>query len=372
MRILHLITRSEPGGGQTIASILAGGAGSAGHKVAIAYGPEGNGEAWVNLDPSIERIPLPNLRRSISPARDLRALGEISRLCASWKPDILHLHTSKAAALGRLAGGIDRRRIVYTMHGYDQLKTANRKLLHIDKALRKRCGAVVAVSRRDRDAMNRDGYGALYIPNGVGESSGSLKPDNPAAKAMRAARSKGMTIALAVARDAPPKRVDILRAAARLLEGYVEIFWIGGLPTPQDPPNFNAMGALSDASAYLGLADIFLLASEHEGMPVSLLEAFSAGLSVVASGVGGIPELLGLTAMDPERAMPERIVKTPYGYIARNEVIAFADAIADLASNHRFREEAGKAARLAWQKEYSAALMVERYGALYDRIRDQR
>lgn len=139
-----------------------------------------------------------------------------------------------------------------------------------------------------------------------------------------------------------------------------------------DPPNFNAMGALPNASAYLGLADIFLLASEHEGMPVSLLEAFSAGLSVVASGVGGIPELLGLAAMDPERAMSGRIIKTPYGYIVRNEVIAFADAIANLASNHRFREEAGREARLAWQKEYSAALMVERYGALYDSIRDQR
>lgn len=162
MRILQVVTRSEPGGAQSIVLSLSESLCEAGHTVAIASGPEGAGEAWRGIDSRVTCMELNHLGRSISPLKDYLAVRELGRMYREWKPDIVHLHTSKAGAIGRMASGIDRGRIVYTMHGYDQLRKANRKLLFVDKALRKRCGAIVAVSQADLEAM-RDEIGRAHV-----------------------------------------------------------------------------------------------------------------------------------------------------------------------------------------------------------------
>ena len=125
MRILHVVTRSEFGGAQGVVRTLAEAQSAQGHSVGIAAGLEGFWEAFAGMDRRVESISLPLLVRAIRPKEDLMALVALGALFRRWKPDIVHLHTSKAGALGRLAAGVDRRHIVYTMHGYDQIRVLN-------------------------------------------------------------------------------------------------------------------------------------------------------------------------------------------------------------------------------------------------------
>lgn len=353
MTILHLITRSEPGGGQTVVRTLALRQARSGDRVLVASGPEGGGAAFFGM-PGVETLTVPHLVRALRPACELRALAEIAALYRRVKPDIVHLHTSKAGALGRLAPGIGRRRIVYTMHGYDQLRVQNRGLLAADRALRGRCGAVVAVSARDLDLMRADGYDPVLIPNGVEappnpDSAGDTRTADPDASRVAAIRARGLPVVLTVARDARPKRIDLLKTCARALAGVAEFIWAGGDPSPDDPANLHPLGLVRDAPALLHAADILFLPSDSEGMPLSVLEAMAAGLPVAASDVGGVPELLASGA----------------GFALPNDPAAMAAALRTLALDPEARLAAGRIGRDLWQTRYSAAAMARAYLELY-------
>lgn len=358
MRILQLVTRSETGGAQSVVSCLAAEFSAMGHKVVVASGPEGGGTAWWGLDPAIDIYEINGLVRSISPRDEIAALMAIRRLYRAWRPDIVHLHTSKAGALGRIASGIPRGRIVYTMHGFDQLRVSNRRFLAIDKALKRSCGAVVAVSEYDRKAMSDEGYRPVLIRNGTPDARKLAPSDSSLAGRLDALKKGGLPLVMLVARDAPPKRIDLARAAAAGLSGVVNIAWIGGEPETGDPANFYALGIHEGAEAYLRAADVFLLLSDHEGLSMGLLEAFSAGLPCVTSAVGGC-----LEAMELGGAGTSLMGKT-----VPNEAGAIAAALAGLATSPEERRAMGVVARAAWEEKYSSAAMAKSYLSLYEEL----
>jgi glycosyltransferase involved in cell wall biosynthesis len=358
MRILQLITRSEPGGAQAVVAGLASELIKVGHEVAIASGEEGEGEAWKGLDSRIELFEVEGLGRSVSILADIAALLSIRRLYLQWKPDIVHVHTSKAAALGRLTGAFDSSRIVYTMHGYGQLKREHKLFLPLDRFLSRGTGMVVAVSRSDLAAMKADGYRPKYVANGVAEARLAPQGDEGIIQSLRSLRAKGGAIALLVARDAAPKRIDIARAAAPMLRGRATIAWIGGEPRRGDPEGFAALGQAPHAASYLAYADMAILPSDHEGMPMSVLEGFSAGLPVIVSAVEGCLEAVGL----------EEAGRSDRGIAAANSPEAFAEAILALAESKSLRGEMGGAGRRAWEASFSPALMAQYYQFIYENI----
>ncbi len=355
MRILHVVTRSEFGGAQGVVRTLAEAQSARGHSVGVAAGLEGLWEAFAGMDRRVESISLPLLIRAIRPKEDSMALVALGALFRRWKPDIVHLHTSKAGALGRLAAGVDRRHIVYTMHGYDQIRVLNRRMLFLDKLLAKRCGAVVAVSRLDADAMKRDGYTVELIPNGVSQPIDSMSAQ---AAAIDRLRLDGLPIVIIAARDARPKRLDLCRALASRFEGKAHFVWIGGEPGPADPLAFHALGSVPQASSLFSRADIFLLCSDNEGMPLSLLEAMAAGLPVVASCAGGIPEVLS----------PEPDGGSTAGFVLPNDVDRMSSALKLLIENSARRRKMGIAGRNIWKTRYASDIMVDEYNKLYERL----
>lgn len=360
MKILHVVTRSEPGGAQSFIRDLAECFVARGHDAAVAAGPEGEWRAFSGMDERVRRFEMPDLVRAISPARDFSALFALRKLYGAWKPDIVHLHTSKAAALGRVAGVVPRNRIVYTMHGYDQLRVANRRFLAIDKALIARTGAVVAVSCEDRGAMATDGYVPALIVNGTSDVLKKEPKDPALAARFEELRRAGRPLALAIARDSPPKRIDLVRRLAETLGGAAEFAWIGGEARPDDPGHFHALGETPEASPYLRYADFFVLLSDHEGLPMSLLEAMSCGLPSIVSDVGGMREALSASG----RPSGDAETEAACGFAVK-DIAEAAEAAERLAGDAALRGRMGAAARQIWESRYSIEQSADSYLKLY-------
>lgn len=355
MRILQVITRSEPGGAQGVVRHLSEGLVAAGHEVAIAFGPEGGGSAWLGIDSRVELILIPGLVRRPSLFRELATLITLSALYRSWKPSIVHLHTSKAAALGRLAPNVDRRRIVYTMHGYDQIKKSNPGFLPFDKLLASRAAAIVAVSKADQIAMVADGYPRVsVIFNGVPEQVGTVDP--AIHQNVDDLRNRGLPLIFVIARDAVPKRLDLACSVAKSLQDRALLVWVGN-SVPRPPgPGIVFVGPVLNAPSLLKTSDIFFLPSDHEGLPLSILEAMARGVPAVASAVGGVVELLSNGG----------------GVAIRNELEDIASALRTLLDSQELRERLGKQGRLNWAMRYSSTAMVNEYIIIYSALAQAR
>jgi glycosyltransferase involved in cell wall biosynthesis len=245
-------------------------------------------------------LPLQSLRRPLRPWRDLAALVELTRLLRRERPDILHASSSKAGVLGRVAALLARVPIrIFTAHGW--AFTAHAGLASLlyrwaDRLVRPLTSVTVCVAEQQRAAgiaaRTCDPERTVVIPNGV-----------DVAGAPRARLDGRPPVVVAVGRLKPPKdALTLVRALVRLPRGSYEARIVGDGPDrPRVEEEIRSLGLTEhvrlagdrrDVPAQLAAADVFVLSSASEGMPVSVLEAMAAGLPVVASRVGGVPELV--------------------------------------------------------------------------------
>ena len=165
MKILQVITQSELGGAQTVVVQLANNL-SKEHEVVLAAG-QGDGKMWSMVNDQVTKEDCPHLQRSISLKNDLLAAIELRRLYKKYKPDIIHLHSSKAGTLGRIV--FPSKKTVYTVHGFDSVRLAFRKFLPIERFLQHFCKAVVGVSKYDERNLIAEGIknNVTTIYNGI-------------------------------------------------------------------------------------------------------------------------------------------------------------------------------------------------------------
>ena len=135
MKILQVITLSELGGAQSVVINLANQLCKE-HEVIVASG-EGDGKMWDMLSPEVIKHQCRYLQRAISLTKDPLALLELIRINAEYKPDVIHLHSSKAGLLGRIA--FPSSKIVYTVHGFDSIRVAHSKMLPLEKFMQNFC-----------------------------------------------------------------------------------------------------------------------------------------------------------------------------------------------------------------------------------------
>lgn len=286
MKILQVITQSELGGAQTVVVQLANNL-SKEHDVVLVAG-QGDGKMWDMVDDKVVRESCPHLQRSISLKNDFLAAIELRRLYKKYNPDIIHLHSSKAGTLGRIV--FPSKKIVYTVHGFDSIRLAFRKFLPIEKCLQYFCKAVVGVSKYDERNLRTEKIdkNVFTVYNGI------IIPDtNNLANIPQFNTEK--PIVLSIARVAAPKRADIFIEVAKTLPKY-EFIWIGNQCEITEygtlPSNCHFVGNIPNAGALCSKADLLMLSSDYEGLPMVILEAMSFGKPVVASNVGGISEIV--------------------------------------------------------------------------------
>lgn len=376
MRILHVVTNADLGGAPRVVTELANRAVRDGHICAAASVPAG--PFWAHLDPRVERMPLRHLRRELHPVQDPSAVLELVRLFRRWKPDIVHLHSSKASVLGRFAAllanfpAIRRIPTVYTIHGFDTILKTHRKFLPLERIMARITSAIVPVSAYDRRNLEEAGIhgNVRLIHNGASDRFG-MTPDPAVTERIGVARAEGATIVLSIARLEAPKRFDLFLEVARAFAGTgagqpadsaakVAFFWIGNVQSIDQtslPPNVEVLGEVPEAGNCINLCDVFLLLSDYEGLPMSILEALSCGKPIVASDVGGIGEAVGVAG------------GTEAGILVPNERSAASMATARLVGDPDLRARLGASARRRYEQGFSADSMWQAYLRLYMGLR---
>jgi glycosyltransferase involved in cell wall biosynthesis len=325
-RIVLVITLAEVGGAQTYVVSLLPALTDRFDVVVAAHGQGPVREAAIAA--RARYTPLEHVRRPINPVRDLLGLIELVRLLRRERPDIVHASSSKAGVLARLAARFVRVPIrVFTVHGWAFLAYSglSSRLYHwADRLVRPLTTTTICVSEGEQaaglEANTCDGERTVVIPNAVDVSA-----------APQSQHDRATPVIVAVGRlKAPKDFITLVRAFSVLRPRSFEALIVGEGPDRREleqeihrlglAARVRLAGERSDVPELLARADVFVLSSESEGFPVSVLEAMAAGLPVVASRVGGVPEAVldGRTGLlvrpgDPAElaAALERLVAEP-------------------------------------------------------------
>jgi glycosyltransferase involved in cell wall biosynthesis len=297
---------------------------------------------------------------------DPRMWPRLAAVMRRFRPDIVHTHSyvMRYAWPSRVLAGPGR--IVHTVHN-----VADREVDSLGRAIHRlafRAGAVpVAISTEvARSFRAVYGFGpAAVIPNGV-DTRAMFRPE--ARDTWR--RDHGFApcdlLVVSVARLDPQKNpAGTIEAFARAFgdRESAHLVWAGAGSLLEATRRTAAalgierrvhfIGLCDDVAALLSAGDIFLLASAWEGSPVAVIEAMAAALPVVATAVGGVPELVehGVTGL----------------LAAPGDIQALAEALAALARDPARRHAMGEAAAARAARLDSAA-MVEAYAALFEKL----
>lgn len=319
-------------------------------------------------------IRVPGLRREISPVGDVAALLRILRAFRAFRPDIVHTHMAKAGALGRLAARLAGVPIVvHTYHGnvlsgyFDAVRSTT--FFQAERFLGRLSSAVVAISPRQKQELERlrvaPSAKIVEIPLGI-----ELEPFLRASPgSLRAELGADPDIALVgiVARLVPVKSVHhFLEAAAVLVQrGVGARFVIVGDGYLRDEMEQRAAAlGVADACAFLGWRsdlpsivadlDVVVLTSRNEGYPVSLIEALAAGRAIVATEVGGVPDLIKH--------------ETNGLLVGYGDVPGLVNAIQRLLGDRALRGRLGERGRRDVYPAHDARTLVANMESLYERL----
>lgn len=338
MKILQIITLCELGGAQSVVINLANELCKE-HDVIVAAG-EGDGKMWTMLAPSIQQEQCKYLKRALSPINDLRTIFTFWQLYNKYKPDIIHLHSSKAGMLGRIA--FPSKKVIYTVHGFDSIRLAYRKFLPIERMMQNTCKAIVGVSKYDEKHMIIENItNNIYtIYNGVYEPKTNLNPFH------QSNRKK----ILCIARISKPKKVDLFCEIAKILPEF-DFIWVGNqYKIEKHPDNVFFLGNIPNAATFCRNVDLFILPSNYEGLPMVIIEAMSCSLPIVASNVGGISEI---------------VRNGENGFTVENNPNLFAEKIQIILNNSDLYNKFATKSYQIFKNELTVKKMVEAYLEIY-------
>lgn len=316
IRVLRVFSRLNIGGPSFHVIFLSAGLDARGYETRLVVGKESPREGNL-LDLASERgvavVMLEGLGRAIRPFDDVRAFRALYRLVREYRPTIVHTHTAKAGVLGRLAArlaGVPV--VVHTYHGHVLRGYfpgfVSAPLRVIERVLNRMSDAVVTVSESVGHDLERLGViGARpvrVIPLGL-ELERLARPLPRGLLRPEAGFADDAPLVGIVGRLVPIKDVGtFLGAAAKVLaaEPRARFSVVGDGDERAQLEAAAAQAGLGDrvrfhgwqrdTAAVYGDLDVVVNCSRNEGTPVALIEALAAGLPVVATRVGGTPELL--------------------------------------------------------------------------------
>ena len=315
----------------------------------------------------INAVRVPGLGRSISPLRDANAFFLLLKEIRKFKPHVIHTHTAKAGVLGRIAGllAAPSAKRVHTFHGHLLHgyfgKSKTKLVILIEKFLALITHRIIAIGNSVKKDLVDAGIGTdskyeVIFPGlqalkasskGVAKKSLSLEPNN--------------TYLVFVGRLTQIKRPDRLLEIARYLnsnhpDSQILVAGGGELLDPIKSKSeaeglpMTFLGWRNDIELILSAADIAILCSDNEGIPLTLIQASQAGLPIVSTDVGSVSDI---------------VIDGVTGYLTEVSSEALIQGISTLLENPELRHTFGKAGEDRAKEFFSSRRMVEHHQKLY-------
>jgi glycosyltransferase involved in cell wall biosynthesis len=380
IRVLRVIARLNMGGPALHVSYLTEGLAERGYDTTLVAGTVSQGEqsmAYVADSLGVQVVTIPHLHREISPVQDLLATWRLAKMMRADRPTILHTHTAKAGAVGRaaalLAGRARPPIVVHTFHGHVLrgyfgrfwtfvFRMLERILAHVTDAL-------IAVSPEVRDELVALGVApaSKFTVIRLGIELESRVPERNEARAetrrVMGVRDDRFLVGW-TGRMTGVKRTDIVLRAFALLRSRgvpATLCMVGDGPDRRRIEELASelgivrdclfTGYQEDVGPFFAAFDVFVLPSANEGTPVTAIEALASGCPVVATRVGGVPDVVqdgedGIL-IDPDS--PEQL----------------ANALVLLAGDPELRARMGAAGRARTLPRYAVSRLIDDVDGLY-------
>ena len=317
IQLVQIIDRLNVGGPTPYLLFLTRALASRGYRSTVVKGQVAPGEA--EMDDVIRRSGIQPLEvrgfsRALVPVRDFKALVALYRLLRRVRPEIVHTHKSKAGVVGRIAAWLAGVPLtLHTFHGlvfkgyFSGWKT--RLIVLVERVLARRTDVLVAVSELQRAELLADRIASpsriRTVPLGVDLTPFLNRQRGDAGFRGELGFGASTRLVGIVARLVPIKGVDVfLSAAEQVAEALPDVRFVvigdGELRADLESEarerklgsRVRFTGFRDDMARIYGSLDLSVLSSRHEGLPVALLESVACGCYVVATRVGGVPDLL--------------------------------------------------------------------------------
>jgi lipopolysaccharide/colanic/teichoic acid biosynthesis glycosyltransferase/glycosyltransferase involved in cell wall biosynthesis len=375
--VMIVITRGEAGGAQSHVRDLCQALQTRVQFTVVIGGPVEESVLGRELTTlGITVCPMPDMLESLNPLKLWPAVQQLTELIHTHKPDLVHGHSAIGGLVARVAAHRAHVPAVYTVHGFG-FKPEVPLVRRTASALAERMMArwttqMICVSKYERDLaydLAIDHERLHVIPNGIarlpkpevaGTDGSTESSDETKQSAQQAASTPRLIM---VARMKSPKRHDLLLQAlakVRNTLGFeLPITLAGDGPLSAELraqakelnlKNITWAGDVSNVSELLAQHDVFVLLSDHEGMPITVLEAMRAGLCVLASGLPGIRE---------------QIIPYQDGLLTANTPDAVAEKLLQLVRDPHLRKRLGRAAQQTFESAFAAEPMAERVLQVY-------
>ncbi len=380
IKVLRVIARLNMGGPALHVAYLTAGLAERGYDTTLVAGTLARGEdsmAFVAEGLDVHIVRIDELGREISPLRDLVATIKLARLIRHERPQILHTHTAKAGTVGRLAarlaGGRHPPIVVHTFHGhvlhgyFGPVRSLFFRLL--ERWLAARTTALVAVSPQVRDDLVRlhvapaDRFTVVRLGIELEERVDGAGQSRDEARRYLGIPAERFAVGWIGRMTAVKRTDDVLLGFKRLRERGVDacLCLVGDGP---DRPHVERLahdlgivrdtlflGYQEDVAPYYAAFDALVLPSANEGTPVSAIEALAAGRPVVATRVGGVPDVV----RDGEDGF----------LVEPGATDDLAERLAWLAGDAELRERMGAAGRERVLPRYAVDRLIDDVDRLY-------
>ena len=303
LRVLHVLAPGREGGLERVVAMLSEGQRQRGVHVAAVLSPrEAADHPFIARLEALDIPVTPVVVGARSYGREYRSLVT---LVSCLRPGVIHTHGFHADLIAGAVARAHRVPTVSTVHGFTRSRKRTRVYERMQCIALRRADAVIAVSRPLVDQLIRAGVPRAKIhcvPNGFAPQEQIL--GRAAARQKLGIRADAV-VAAWVGRLSREKGADVMLDAIAECDPSWHFSMIG------DGPERNRLreqaaklgigsritwhGVVADAGSYLTAFDAFVLSSRTEGTPISLFEAMDAGVPVVATRVGGVPDVVRST-----------------------------------------------------------------------------
>ena len=372
IRVMRIIARMNVGGPAVQVSGLMRGFNSNEfeHRLYTGFCATDEADYLDSVATDIKAIRIDGLGRRVSLRGDIRAFLSLVKAIREFKPDIIHTHTAKAGFLGRLASLVSLQKSVrvHTFHGHllnGYFGSFKRTLVVIvEKTLAFITRQLLAVGDKVRQDLLEAGIGSKekfgLMPPGLAIGNLPSKNDALTFFGLNNERLQCAFIGRVTQIKRPDRFLDVVSEIKKrnisldfLIAGDGELLEACRERIIAEDLSVKVLGWQSNIEKVLSAADIVVLTSDNEGTPLSLIQAGMAGLPVVSTNVGSVPEV---------------VLDNATGLITSLDVQEIADALEKLVSDKALRAQLGIAAQEFTLANFGVQRLVQDHEVLYKKL----